>query len=439
MSSTLSFRRGTPDGTIEYLTHSTTVADVFAPRSPISYARLHTGFGTSRLITSIRMVASALLASLARRRCGVGHRWSSTAATRGLVSAQVDAGSALVALRWADGLMREFHPLWLLDNCATQRRQGSRQKIRSAAELPRTPRVATATADTDVLRIQWEHDHDPSTFCSEWLRGHGSSSLADAPAATPPAPPVEEGATVWPSSAAHPTLAVTRFAFADLLSGGEAARWAWLSAIADHGATLIEGVPQTVPAARREVEGQVGGEGKAVDGVSFVASLLGPLQPNIYGNLFDVVSVGGGAAQAINVAYTSEGIGPHMDLCYYESPPGLQLLHCLRFDADVSGGESFLIDSFAVAEAIRAAAPEAFEALSSLPATFVKDHSKRDQPVLLSYQRPHFAIEPHTRRLTGVFWSPPFEGPLRGLSPDQTTRYYSAYRLLDHAIANAPR
>ena len=33
---------------------------------------------------------------------------------------------------------------------------------------------------------------------------------------------------------------------------------------------------------------------------------------------------------AINVAYTSDALELHMDLVYYQSPPGLQLLHCLQ-------------------------------------------------------------------------------------------------------------
>ena len=55
---------------------------------------------------------------------------------------------------------------------------------------------------------------------------------------------------------------------------------------------------------------------------------------------------------AINLAYTTEALGPHMDLCYYESPPGLQLLHCMRNDDGVVGGESLLIDAFSVAEGV---------------------------------------------------------------------------------------
>ena len=117
-------------------------------------------------------------------------------------------------------------------------------------------------------------------------------------------------------------------------------------------------------------------------------------------------------------------------------------LHSIASTASASviaGGESFLIDSFAVAESLRRSHPEAFATLCSIPATFLKDHSKRENPVLLSYQRPHFAVDPRTARLTGVFWSPPFEGPLRGVSPAQVEAYYSAYRVLHEAIDAAPR
>ena len=36
--------------------------------------------------------------------------------------------------------------------------------------------------------------------------------------------------------------------------------------------------------------------------------------------------------QPINVAYSSAYLSYHMDLVYYESPPGLQFLHCVRYE-----------------------------------------------------------------------------------------------------------
>ena len=347
------------------------------------------------------------------------------ACSRGLRSAEVDAHSGLVSLLWADGMRRSFHPLWLRDNCPSRRHPGTRQKLCSAADLPLALRVAAADASEGTLHVRWDPEH-ASAFCADWLRGHGTVSAA-APSSLVDEP-MDDAATA--AARASPPPEVERISFDELQRGGADAHWRWLRALADDGVTLVEGVPERVSLA------DTASRDDSVDGVRFVAELIGPMQPNIYGSIFDVVSKGDAAE---NLAYTSEAIGPHMDLCYYESPPGLQLLHCLQFDEDVSGGGSLLVDAFAVAEAVRAASPAAFQTLSTVPATFLKDHSRRDRPVLLSYQRPHLAVDPRDQRLTGVFWSPPFEGPLRGLPPDAVAAYYRAYRVLHDAIDAAPR
>ena len=48
------------------------------------------------------------------------------------------------------------------------------------------------------------------------------------------------------------------------------------------------------------------------------------------------------------------------------------MLHCRQFDTDVVGGDSTFIDAFSAAEHLRDAAPAAFDALVSIPATFKK-------------------------------------------------------------------
>jgi len=67
--------------------------------------------------------------------------------------------------------------------------------------------------------------------------------------------------------------------------------------------------------------------------------------------------------QPINLAYTSAALAPHMDLPYYEAPPGLQLLHCLEFDEACAGGESVFWDTFVLAELLRERDPRAFQTL----------------------------------------------------------------------------
>lgn len=185
--------------------------------------------------------------------------------------------------------------------------------------------------------------------------------------------------------------------------------------------------------------------------------------------------------EAINIAYTSVGLAPHVDLMYLESPPGLQFLHCMRFDEDVKGGESTLVDVLHVAEVrcraspavalhtlcvlrpvgcrcaepqeLRRTKPESFRTLCELPNTFQKVHYARASPVDIVYQRHHIVVNhvgevrplslTHTRnklqpngdrrcftcgvQVVAVNWSPPFEGPL--CLPDRDVeRFYDAYQ-----------
>jgi len=145
---------------------------------------------------------------------------------------------------------------------------------------------------------------------------------------------------------------------------------------------------------------------------------------SLYGNIFHVRV---GERNSNNVAYTSSALCPHQDLAYYESPPGMQLLHCIANGSGVVGGESTLIDVMAAAYQLRELRPESFECLVKCPATFVK---QRDG-ACMTYRRPHIVLaggdnSDIDREITAVFWSPPFEAPVC-LPPHQVDRYYEAY------------
>ena len=152
---------------------------------------------------------------------------------------------------------------------------------------------------------------------------------------------------------------------------------------------------------------------------------------SLYGNIFHVRV---GERNANNVAYTSTALCPHQDMAYYESPPGMQLLHCVANGSGVIGGESTLADALAAAYQLREVRPESFECLVQCPVTFVK---QRDG-ACMTYRRPHIVLDGGSwcgntskndmfdREITAVFWSPPFEGPTY-LPPGQVDKYYKAY------------
>lgn len=154
-------------------------------------------------------------------------------------------------------------------------------------------------------------------------------------------------------------------------------------------------------------------------------------QKTIYGEIVDVLSV----ENPINIANSSVALEYHMDLVYYESPPGLQLLHCLRADSCVEGGESIMLDTLPVVEQLKQEHPHHFHTLTRVPATFQKMHFDREKPVVMKYRRPHIAVD-HHGKVVAVTWSPPFEGPLC-VAEELVEDYYAAYtcfkNLIDHS------
>jgi alpha-ketoglutarate-dependent taurine dioxygenase len=136
-----------------------------------------------------------------------------------------------------------------------------------------------------------------------------------------------------------------------------------------------------------------------------IVSRIGPIRSTFYGLTWDVKSVPG----AINIAYTHQFLGLHMDLCYMDLTPQFQFLHSLR--ARAPGGESIFSDSFRAAEEMRRTHPGDFKALAEYPITFHYYNAGQ------SYRqvRPTIELTNQTDMsspIRTINWSPPFQGPL---------------------------
>jgi trimethyllysine dioxygenase len=66
-------------------------------------------------------------------------------------------------------------------------------------------------------------------------------------------------------------------------------------------------------------------------------------------------------------AYTPKELRPHTDSTYSLDAPGLQLLLCLSYDA--IGGESVMVDGFAVADQLRQDDAALYDAISRIDVT----------------------------------------------------------------------
>lgn len=142
--------------------------------------------------------------------------------------------------------------------------------------------------------------------------------------------------------------------------------------------------------------------------VSKIARRIGYIKHTFYGELFDVQS----KLDAENIAYTNLFLPLHMDLLYYESPPGLQLLHLIS-NSNIKGGENIFADSFHALALISETDPTAYHALQKIPLTYHfhnEEHHYRCQRPLIVEDESYTQLN-GKQIIKECNYSPPFQLP----------------------------
>ncbi|SVD40464.1 uncharacterized protein METZ01_LOCUS393318, partial [marine metagenome] len=105
-----------------------------------------------------------------------------------------------------------------------------------------------------------------------------------------------------------------------------------------------------------------------------VLNRIGSIRETFFKTPFEVINI----PKPNNSAYTAHALRNHMDLPWFENPPGYQFLHCLINEAE--GGNSSAVDAFAVADYLRKNEKEIFESLVSVPLKF-KDNDYTQESI----------------------------------------------------------
>lgn len=323
-----------------------------------------------------------------------------------LLGCQQEREKQRLMLEWPSGKVA-VHELWLLDN-RPDWKHATGQKVRNA-DIDAMPKLLDVECNTLGLTVVWkEGTGDPSKvfFSSEFL-----ARWAGPPPAQDARKPTALDKNAWAKHVLKPhnyySVINSDRGLLDLMDDVE-----------EHGAALIEAAIGT-------------------GSVTKLANRMGGEMMTLYGPTWTVKSeVDEGPKN--NIAYSTLGLPLHQDLVYYESMPGLQILHCMVLSDDVIGGESTLLDAFHAAEILRQDDPEAFKILQQIPRTFMKLDMQRERPAQFEYHTPHIHTHPQTEELVKVVWSPPFEGPLRA-SIDQVEDYYRARKAFEAAIEKASK
>jgi alpha-ketoglutarate-dependent taurine dioxygenase len=294
----------------------------------------------------------------------------------------------LLGIEWADGTKSEFASLWLRDNLREDRDPHSGQRLIDIADLPEDPKIRSAVAHDGTVDLEWEVESRSASFDLQWLFAH-APNRSRRPEFTPKR---------WPGGAGLD--AARNFAWATFSEAQtqRPLRGRWLTQLLQDGIAFLSGVPSNE------------------DGILDAAALVGRVSETNYGLVYDVRSV----PQPENLAYSDLGLGLHTDNPYREPVPGFQVLHALIASPD--GGESLFGDGFAIAEHLRATAPDAFAVLTQTPVPFVY----RSKDAELYAERPLIQLS-CSGEVSAVHYNNRSIAPLR-LTARDAPRFYSAYR-----------
>ncbi|XP_046564045.1 gamma-butyrobetaine dioxygenase-like [Haliotis rubra] len=341
--------------------------------------------------------------SLVERRLFLKTAYARSADAKVVALTTIDGGKN-VEIKWEDGSVSRYHSMWLRQAChCPSCRLSTNQPIVNFKDVNVDATVSDAQLDGDkVLKVIWSDDKDhtgifPVPFLKHY--SYSDKSLAEIK---------KQRKMVFNTEARIPEVA-----YSDVM-GSDAGLFTWLDKLDKYGICLMKNVPTQDMTVKKVVE------------------KIAPIQSTVYGKLFEVRDT----PQPINFAYSTVRLELHMDQPMYESPPGLQFLHCMRFDKEVTGGSNFFVDVFHVANVLRQEYPKEFQDLTRIPVNWETVHYDRDVPVHMSYQRPHISLN-SDGEIVGVSWHPGLVGPLL-TNEEDVEPYYRAYKVMATLVNTFP-
>lgn len=289
-----------------------------------------------------------------------------------------------------DGERATWSVEWLRDNC---RCEGCRivqtDERRWQPWLEGPPMIEALTVADGALRIDWTSGH------------HSTFTAADLAALTAASRRGDHAVRNW-------------------AAGDEIERFVHAAVVADHVTRrrLFEvfgrdGAVVVTDSSRRP--------GACLD---LLATLGLTVRDTALGRIFDVEVDPAG----FNVAYTAEAIPPHNDNAQCTHPPSGQVLAMLTNDA--AGGDSIVVDGWAVVDELRRTDPAAVAVLAGVPVGF-----RQYSTVAEGFTRAPLLVLDESGRCTHLRFSNQLRQPLPPDHPD-LDEWYRAYRLLGQAVTD---
>ena len=250
---------------------------------------------------------------------------------------KLEKNSSYLKVLWSDGEESKFNYMWLRDNCPSAHDKDSRHRMFNILEVSQNINPKKYLVNNEgQLEIEWSEGDHKSYYDPKWLRENCYTLKNKKEYISP--------YELWDCSLEKNINSIS-IEHEEIISSDEGLI-KWLELLHFKGISIVKNAPTEKKSAFK------------------VLNRISHTRETFFNTPFEVINI----PKPNNSAYTAHALRNHMDLPWFELPPGYQFLHCL-INAS-KGGDSSAIDGFAVADYLRKNEKEIFETLVSVPLKF---------------------------------------------------------------------
>jgi gamma-butyrobetaine dioxygenase len=250
---------------------------------------------------------------------------------------KLEKNSNYLKVVWDDGEESKFNYLWLRDNCPTAHDKDSRHRMFNILNISTNINPKNySVGENGSLEIEWSEGDHKSSYDPLWLRENCYTLKNKAKYESP--------YKLWDNSLQNNLKSIE--IDHDEIINSEDGLIKWLELLHYTGIAIVKNAPVEKNSAFK------------------VLNRISHTRETFFKTPFEVINI----PKPNNSAYTAHALRNHMDLPWFENPPGYQFLHCLVNSA--KGGDSSAVDAFAVAEYLKKNEKETFDVLVNTPLKF---------------------------------------------------------------------
>ncbi len=249
----------------------------------------------------------------------------------------IKKNTSYLEVEWNDGQKSKFNYLWLRDNCPSAHDKNTRHRMFNILKVSTDINAKKYNINEQgKLEIEWSEGEHISYYDLKWLRENCYTIKNKKRYSSP--------YKLWDSSL-QKNLDSIQIDHDEILNS-ENGLIKWLELLHHQGIAIVKNAPSANKSALP------------------LLNRISHTRETFFKTPFEVINV----PKPNNSAYTAHALRNHMDLPWFENPPGYQFLHCLINEAE--GGNSSAVDAFTVADYLRNNEKEIFEILVNTPLRF---------------------------------------------------------------------